>query len=84
MTWQCLDPLFFLVSLIFSLFIVSFVLKLSSKMRTIKMLFVFLGMIIFLQGTAQVDSLIREQDSINQVVMLDFQKKHVASLSCEA
>jgi hypothetical protein len=48
------------------------------------MLFVFLGMIIFLQGTAQVDSLIREQDSINQVVMLDFQKKHVASLSCEA
>ncbi|OFY51249.1 MAG: transmembrane ion channel [Bacteroidetes bacterium GWF2_41_31] len=44
-------------------------------MRTIKMLLVFLGMIIFLQATAQVDSLVREQDSINQVVMLDYQKK---------
>jgi hypothetical protein len=39
---------------------------------------------MFLKGTAQVDSLVREQDSINQVVMLDYQKKHITSLSCEA
>ncbi|PIY30929.1 MAG: hypothetical protein COZ08_10135, partial [Bacteroidetes bacterium CG_4_10_14_3_um_filter_42_6] len=75
MTWQCVDPLFFLVSLIFYLFIVSFVVKLRSKMRTAKMMLVFLGIIMFLQGTTQVDSLEREQDSINQVVMLNYQKK---------
>ena len=44
-------------------------------MRTAKMMLVFLGIIMFLQGTTQVDSLEREQDSINQVVMLNYQKK---------
>ncbi|MFA5418558.1 MAG: mechanosensitive ion channel family protein [Bacteroidales bacterium] len=44
-------------------------------MRTLKMLLVLLGMILHLQGIAQVDSLVREQDSINQLVMLDYQKK---------